>query len=95
MGVNPKDFKKLVAMCRKLGIQHYKCADYEFTLGPSPLRSSRTAKRPRPPMKLDLRSAGVETDDIDEADELIPTAGLSQEDLLFWSTGVAQEITES
>lgn len=94
MGVNPKDFKKLVAMCRKLGIEHYKCSEFEFTLGSEPTRSSR-AKRVKVAAPLNLRSVGVETDEIDETEETIPTDGLSQSELLFWSTGVSNEITES
>lgn len=68
-----KKLKKLADLCRKAGILHYKCADFEFTLSEAPpvLREKTGVRKPEPslaPDKLDMKDT------------------LTDEELLFWSS---------
>lgn len=73
--MDPKALKKIADACRKAGIKHYKCADFEFTLsdqGPISNYKKRTAAKP------EVKESGS---------QLIESDALSEEELLFWSTG--------
>lgn len=76
---NAKEIKKLADACRKAGITHFKCGDYEFTLGDKPEPETKKARE----MIADPSSNTIQTDSI------------SEEALLFWSSGGAEaETTE-
>lgn len=71
MSSNFKSLKKLADTCRKAGIKHYKCAEFEFTLtedGPISNYKKRTT------VKLPLSTEAT-----------APAEELSDEQLLFWS----------
>lgn len=70
---NVKEIKKIADSCRKAGISSFKCADFEFTLTPEAPVSNYKKKA----------SNYKETPDNSEPD----TGGLSDEDILFWSSG--------
>jgi len=72
-----KEFNNLVKLCKKLGITYYKCADFEFELGLSS-NSNNTPKK---------RSSKVLKSMIPFNPETIPTEGISDEELMFWSSG--------
>lgn len=65
-----KKLKKLAEFCRKNGIQHFKDAEFEFTLSNS--APAATAKKSR----KDLASI---------QESIIPNDSLSEEAILFWS----------
>ena len=70
--IDPKTLKKLAATCRKAGISHYKCSEFEFTLTDSaPASPKVTTKR---------QSVSTLVDDTADSSE-----ELSVDDLLFWS----------
>lgn len=69
-----KALKQLVKTCRALGVNTFKCADYEFSLKDAPVRSRKKIKAIEPDM------APYEQN----ADE-IPGDMPSDESLLFWS----------
>lgn len=68
------ELKKLARVCREAGIKHFKNADFEFTLTDEEpvIRESRSAKAPLSQAELDKP---IESDD------------LSEDQMLFWSTG--------
>ena len=68
--MTPKELKKLVKLCRDMGVKSYKGEGFEFTL---------TDEAPvKTPHKAFINSAGVQTDDI-ESDTLTP------EQIMWWS----------
>lgn len=79
--MSPKELKKLADACRKAGISSFKNADVEFTLSdyvPSTPKRIRTKK-------------GFEQPSVVEQDEIEVEGGLSESELLFWSSDVNQE----
>lgn len=71
--MKPTELKKLARVCREAGIKHFKNADFEFTLTDDmPAAVIRTKQEPLSKAELDKE---IESDD------------MSQEALLFWSTG--------
>lgn len=75
MGLSVKEIKKLATLCRKQGIQHFRCADFEFTLTDvqSPLKSMALPKF----KKLEADNTPMIASEND----------LSDEELLFYSSG--------
>lgn len=75
-GLDEKKLKKLATACRKMGIVHFKCQDFEFTLSPdAPQRKARAAK-------------GKES----SAEELFESDSLTPDQALFWSSeGLAEQ----
>lgn len=79
-----KELKKLATSCRKLGISHYKCAEFEFTL------------TPESPLKVDKKAKKLNQDSFQNAldQEILSTDTLTQDQLLFWSAGDGGSINE-
>jgi len=73
-----KDLKKLAKLCRSLGISHFKCEDFEFTLSASePTKRIRTNKK------------NVDAGPVVGPD--LMTDSITEDQLLYWSTaGVEQ-----
>lgn len=79
---NPKELKKLADMCRKAGIKHFKSDKFEFTLTDEvPLSQYKLnkAKTVQTPAGSAYDPATFQSD------------ALAEDELLFWSTGVAPE----
>lgn len=74
--LDPKFLKKLVDTCRKTGIKTFKGYGIEFTL------SEAT------PVSTYKKNKKSQTNS-DTSSNNILTEGLSEEELLFWSTGTA------
>lgn len=72
--MSPKELKKLAAACRAAGIKHYKSEGIEFTLTDEV--PSKPSKKPHVPTS--------QTSSVEE------TNSLSDEDMMFWSTGPAE-----
>lgn len=81
MSLDIKSLKKLAAACRKAGIKFFKNAEFEFTLTEdAPVIAYRRANNKAP---------------ISESSPIsIQSDSLSEEELLFWSSGIAQENEE-
>ena len=81
-----KDLKALAAACRKAGIKHYRQGDVEFTLTDdapvSNYKKSQASGTLRPETKIEAVDKDFQSDE------------LSQEALLYWSTGGNPEETE-
>lgn len=77
----PKNIKKLAAECRKAGIKTYKCSDFEFTL---------TEDAPLSNYKKRQDKNTVPTTFSNASDKII-TDSLTEEQLLFWSSGEPSE----
>lgn len=77
--MNFKELKKLAAACRKAGISHFKSAEYEFTLTDEvPVSTYKTKQASKP-------AAGA-------PDAKFESDSLSEDELLFWSTGTPGDI---
>lgn len=76
-----KELKRLADSCRKAGIISFKNADVEFTLASTPPVHTKRFRN----KKSTHQSPEVEQGDVLNEDVL------SQEDLLFWSTGITEE----
>lgn len=76
--MNLKELKRLAAACRKAGISHFKSADYEFTL---------TEEQP----KSAYRQAKAATQPSGDSGKF-ESDSLTNDELLFWSTGTAADI---
>lgn len=74
--MNVKELKKLAAACRKAGIKTYKCGDVEFTLTEDEPQSAYKLK------KTDSKPA-----DNFAPDTNFESDSLTEEQLLFWSSG--------
>lgn len=74
--IDAKTLKKLAATCRKAGIKHYKCAEFEFTLEEIPAPTFQKASKA---ITVDSNST-------------FKTDSLSPEELLFWSSSMSTEI---
>lgn len=71
--MKPSELKKLARICREAGIKHYKTAEFEFTLSDDePAGHTKVKSIPLTKAELDKE---IESDD------------LSQDAMLFWSTG--------
>lgn len=82
MSLDIKSLKKLAAACRKAGIKSFKSADFEFVLtDDAPAVFKRSGKKL--PNISESASINIQSD------------SLSEEELLFWSSGVSQENEES
>ena len=78
-----KVLKKFADACRKAGIKSFKSADFEFTLSDEPyVKPSK-----RPAIKAQKK------ENVFLENDTIESEGHSQEELLFWSTGVADSVT--
>jgi len=74
-----KNLKKLADFCRKTGIKHYKCDEFEFTLSDDkPV--SNYKKRTEIKSKRELQQDSLN-------DDIAKENSLTEEELLFWSTG--------
>lgn len=71
-----KALKKLADMCRKAGIKHYKCADFEFELSDSV-----------PELKTSKRKPSL-TDSIDNP---FQSDSLTEQQMLFYSVASPAE----
>ena len=69
-----KDLKKLAAACRAAGITHFKSGDIEFTLGEAPQKPKK------------LKASNVSEVSPADSDEIETEGGLTQEELLQWSS---------
>ena len=74
--MTPKELKKLADACRKAGILTYKDANIEFTLSPEAPVSNYKKQKGIPAYQ----------------ESPILTDSLSEESLLFWSSGVTDEV---
>ena len=68
--MEPKALRKLVKVCRELGVLHYKGVDFEFTLSPEA------------PMKVKKNDKSFTSTD-DGKD--FQSDSLTPEELMFWS----------
>lgn len=72
--IDAKTLKKLAATCRKSGIKHYKCAEFEFTL---------TDDMPEPHAKqMRQNLSSPSSSGVDE----VQSETLTDDALLFWSS---------
>jgi hypothetical protein len=78
--LNPKELKKLAAACRSAGISYYKCADFEFILSDSVS-----------PIKVPGKKSVLPTGPLSEPEKLDDDQPLTEEQLLFWSSGGLNE----
>ena len=74
-----KQLKKLADACRKAGIKHFKNAEFEFTLSDdtAPISNYKRKKVAEAPSTADS-----------PANKPFVTDSLTEDELLFWSTGV-------
>lgn len=82
--IDMKSLKKIADTCRKVGIKHFKNADFEFTL---------TDDLPEPALKTSDKRILNETEAL--ALPEVQTDGPTEEELLFWSTGGADKNGET
>ena len=75
-----KTLKKLVDTCRKVGIKHFKSAEFEFTLTDEPPVSKYKKKK-------------AETSSEPFVNEEFKGEALTEEQLLFWSAAAINEET--
>lgn len=82
---DPKYIKSLAQACRKAGIKEFKCGDLWFVLGDegSSIVEKNWGKKVNKNKEI-----------IDDKNDKITSDTLSPEELLFWSTGVAQEAAQ-
>lgn len=71
--MDPKELKRLAAVCRKAGIKTFKSGDIEFTLADTPVKAPKAAK------KADLPTGASE---IDEKG----WDSFTDDEKMFWST---------
>lgn len=82
--MNLKELKKLADACRKAGIKHFKSADYEFTLtDDAPVSAYKQSKSTSARQNASAPDTKFESD------------SLTQDELLFWSTGNPAEQSDS
>lgn len=74
MDKNLKELQKIAAVCRKAGIKHYKCANFEIIL---------TEEDPRPTKRSSTQSVVNQSSLVADS---IETERLTEEQLLFYST---------
>lgn len=80
-----KTLKKLTASCRKLGITHFKCSDFEFTLSDIiPHKVSKLPKRQFPVTAQEMIESYGDT-------ETIPGDFPTPDELLMWSAAPLEE----
>lgn len=78
--MTPKDLKKLVKVCRDLGVTHYKGEGFEFTLSDSlPVKETRKKSTSSKP---DTGASDFETD--------TP----SYDEMLFWSAPALSSVSD-
>lgn len=82
----PKELKKLASACRAAGISSFRCGELEFTLGDKPATKSVKNENKEPKKGEELKAV------IDEAFE---QEGLTQDQLLMWSSLPADGSSES
>lgn len=76
---NAKEIKKLADACRKAGISHFKCGDFEFTLTVDAPESNYKKKNKNQPNSSESPNSSIETET------------LTDEQLLYWSAGINEE----
>lgn len=81
--MTPRDLKKLVKLCRDMGISHYKGEGFEFTLTVDAPEPKKTKAAQATAMSVDNGDASIESD------------LLSPEQLLWWSAGTNELQEES
>lgn len=77
-----KDLKKLIQLCRTMGVEAIEVDGVKMNLGPTPVIVSKTRYKAQPETQVSnttLAPGGI-TEDI-----RIPTNGLTDEQLLFYS----------
>lgn len=75
--MTPKELKKLADTCRKSGIKHYKCQDFEFTL---------TDSAPTIPTRRNKKGIVVSSNSPLVEDKVESDQQLTDDQLLFWSS---------
>lgn len=80
-----KALKKLADTCRKLGIKHFKSADFEFTLSDEAPESNY--KKRIKQQELSQQQSVIE--------EAFKSDSLTDEQLLFWSAANLESTSES
>ncbi len=73
--MNYKELAKLAKACRKAGIKHYRCEEYEFTLTDE-----------APPKVTRLSGNTLNKSDL-RPDKILGLPELSEEEILLWSAG--------
>lgn len=73
MSFDAKALKKIADACRKAGITHYKCADFELTISPD-----------APPSNYKKRQAVKDPSPV--IDDTFKSDALTEEQLLLWSS---------
>ena len=79
--MTPKELKKLAAACRAAGITTFKNSEIEFTLGDVPVKASQ-------------KNHKAESNDTSVIDEAFKEDTLTEEQMLFWSTAITEDVTE-
>lgn len=79
---DPKYIKSLAQACRKVGIKEFKCGDLWFVLGDQESLSVE---------KNWGKKRNKNKEVFNDKNDKIDTDSPSPEELLFWSTGIAQE----
>jgi hypothetical protein len=82
---DPTQLTKLIKLCRKLGILHVKCGEFEFTLDETPAKKARRAKKWKP---IDAPT------EEEKEDQDLNGASLSSEELLMWSVGSLDKVLD-
>lgn len=71
-----KTLRELAKECRRAGIKHFKCAEYEFTLSDeAPESDYKKNKRTTSQLQETTSNTEVQSD------------SLTEQELLFWSSG--------
>lgn len=80
-----KDLKKLAEICRKAGIKSFKNAELEFTL---------SEEAPISNYKKRLKNNSPAIDTSSNSDTSVEVEDLTEDQLLFWSSGIEQQSVE-
>lgn len=71
-----KKLKQIIALCRKTGVESIEIDGVKITLGAEPSKAPRKTKKAAP---------------VDDGNDEIESDELTDESLLFWSTGALAE----
>lgn len=78
---NLKDLQKLIQLCRKTGIEAIEVDNVKINLGPAPIILQKQPKFVKPQETFEVHTPGGITEEIQ-----IPTNGLTEEQLLYYSS---------
>lgn len=78
---NLRDLKKLIQLCRLTGVEAIEIGDIKMNLGPTPtiIRSTKLKSEPNQTFTTPYAPGGI------TAEIQIPTDGITEEQMLFWS----------